>query len=321
MKSPGSASEDVGKRKKKALVLVDSTDSESDGPFVSSAASKKPKKEEPPAKKESSTASSKLKTKPSKTLVPETPLRPVDIGSVFGDKPIHRSKDPIPEKRKRTVVEDHSDDDFEATLKQLDQAPVTKRSKILAEEKANHKSKSHKSPAKSEKSPSKAEKSKSPAKAEKSQSPVVQRQTRSSSRSPQKKPPHKESGRTEVKKEPTSPKKKSAEVTSPKKTKPDEKIKEEKASKNVTKELDSNSNKKTPKSSNKKFKGEPMTVTETPKKASSSNDDSVMESPSFDPLEKRKQQAENYRKFLSSHKEGAKNPGSKPVPEVINKTK
>ena len=48
------------------------------------------------------------------------------------------------------------------------------------------------------------------------------------------------------------------------------------------------------------------------------NDDSIMESPSFDPLEKRKQQAENYCKFLSSHKEGAKNPGRKPVANQVN---
>ena len=78
------------------MVLVDSTDSDSDGPFLPSATSKKSKKEEPSVKKESSAATTKLKTK---TVISDTPLRPVDIGSVFGDKPIHRSKD-VPEKRK-----------------------------------------------------------------------------------------------------------------------------------------------------------------------------------------------------------------------------
>ena len=285
------------------MVLVDSTDSDSDGPFLPSATSKKSKKEEPPVKKESSAATTKLKTK---TVISDTPLRPVDIGSVFGDKPIHRSKD-VPEKRKRTVVEDHSDEDFESTLKQLDEAPVNKKSKVL-EEKTNKKDKSSKSPVKTEKR-------KSPAKPEKTNSPVEQKKTRASSRSPTKKPSYKESSPEEEEK-PSSEKKKVTEVKSPRKTKPDVKVKEEKPSKNGHKELDSNSNKTTPKSSSKKFKGEPMTVSETPKKTT--NDDSVMESPSFDPLEKRKQQAENYRKFLSSHKEGAKNPGSKPVPQVNN---
>nr|CAG4641095.1 EOG090X0AVC [Eulimnadia texana] len=36
---------------------------------------------------------------------------------------------------------------------------------------------------------------------------------------------------------------------------------------------------------------------------------------SHDPAEKRKQQASNYAKFLQSHRQGAKNPGSKTVPE------
>lgn len=119
-----------------------------------------------------------------------------------------------------------------------------------------------------------------------------------------------EAKQVEVKKEPVSEKKKAS--PSPKKT--DAKAKDKKSG---HKELDSNSNKTTPSKPSKKFKSEPLTVTETPQKTIS-NDDSIMESPSYDPLEKRKQQAENYRKFLSSHKEGAKNPGSKPVPEVMN---
>jgi replication factor C subunit 1 len=85
----------------------------------------------------------------------------------------------------------------------------------------------------------------------------------------------------------------------------------------------SNSNKtsSTPKS-NKKMKAETKIVKETPKKKSSKDDDDddpdVIDSPAFDALEKRKEKAENYRKFLASRRDGgAKNPGSKPVPEVI----
>ena len=298
--------EDGGKRKKKAMVLVDSTDSESDGPFVKATPSKKKKVEETPKKKE--VVASAKKSNNAKTKIPETPLQPVDISSVFGNKPIQRSKD-IPEKRKRTVIEDHSDEDFEATLQQLDEAPVTKKSKVI--EKSTSKGKLD-SPVKKEriiKSPAKEEKSKSSA-----SPPYINGKASS-----------KESARVEVKREPSSDKKRKAAVSSPKKSSPikDAKPSEEKdkRSRAEHKELDSNSNKtSSPSKSNKKIKTEPAIVKETPKKKASKDDDDpdVIDSPAYDALEKRKEKAENYRKFLASRRDGgAKNPGSKPVPVVI----
>lgn len=268
------------------MVLAESSDSDSDGPFMSPKATKKAKKEESP-KKGATSSATKLKTKVS---IPETPLRPIDIGSVFGDKPIQRSKD-NPEKRKRTVIEDHSDEDFKATLKQLDEAPVPKKTKVV-----------EKSPKKEKPSPAKEEKS------------------RTSSRTPTKtnKTSLKDSPKkvVEVKKEPVSDKKKTVDLVSPEKVTPKkEKSDAKQNGGKKEKDLDSNSNKTTPKSS-KKIKAELTIVKETPTKGAHL-DDSVMESPSYDPLEKRRQQAENYKRFIATHKEGAKNPGCKPVPEVI----
>ncbi|EFX80623.1 hypothetical protein DAPPUDRAFT_318220 [Daphnia pulex] len=218
-------------------------------------------------------SASKLKTN---AKTPETPLQPVDIGSVFGNKPIQRSKE-IPEKRKRTVIEDHSDEDFEATLQQLDEAPVTKKSKVV-EKSTSKKGKTD--------SPTKKEKMKSPAKEEKSK-PALHLKMRKHLQ----------------------------------KSQPGWNEEKDKRIKSQLKELDSNSNKtsSTPKS-NKKMKAETTIVKETPKKKSSKDDDDddpdVIDSPAFDALEKRKEKAENYRKFLASRRDGgAKNPGSKPVPE------
>ena len=308
-KSPGSASnvkdEDAGKRKKKAMVLVDSTDSESEGPIIKPPSSKKTKVEDKP-KKEVVASATKLRTS---SKIPETPLQPVDIGSVFGNKPIQRSKE-IPEKRKRTVIEDHSDDDFEATLQQLDEAPVTKKSKVV-EKSTNLKGKPD--------SPIKKEKIKSPAKEEKSKSSASPPPTKEKKTS-------KASAQVEVKRESDKKRKPSDPSITPKKSTPtkDAKHSEEKDKRVKTehKELDSNSNKtsSTPKS-NKKMKTETTIVKETPQKKSSKDDDDdpdVIDSPAFDALEKRKEKAENYRKFLASRRDGgAKNPGSKPVPEVI----
>lgn len=294
------------------MVLADSSDSDSDGPFVSSKKSKK----EDIVKIEKPADSVATKLRKSKTSIPETPLKPVDIGAVFGDKPIHRSKDG-PEKRKRPVVEDHSDEEFKATLKQLDdeaEAPVTKKTKVLKTKKEE-----------TDKSPAKKDKTKSPVK-DKTKSPVKETNSKSISSSPVKEKNAKSTTSSSSKHEKQiSDKKKSTEEKSPAKSSPKkskldsskhDEVKPKKSSRDDHKELDSNSNKTSPKASKKiKTNGTPIVI-ETPKKTSASNDDSIIESPSFDPLEKRKQQAANYRKFLSSHKEGAKNPGCKPVPEV-----
>ncbi|XP_057372530.1 replication factor C subunit 1-like [Daphnia carinata] len=317
-KSPGSApaskEEDGGKRKKKAMVLVDSTDSESEVPSRSSASTKKPKLDEKP-KKESVAIATKSKTK---TSIPETPLQPVDISSVFGNKPIKRD---IPEKRKRTVIEDHDDEDFEATLQQLDEAPLTKKSKVLEKNKSV-------SPATKEKakSPAKEEKSKSPAKEEKSKSLAKEEKNKPSASLPSRNGEKslKESTRIEMKKETVSDKKRktSDEATIPKKNTPTKDTKQsegsDKRSKKELQELDSNSNKASPPKSNKKIKPEPTVVKETPKKRTASQDDDpdVIDSPAFDAIEKRKEKAENYKRFLASRRDGgAKNPGSKSIPE------
>ncbi|XP_046647655.1 protein PXR1-like [Daphnia pulicaria] len=170
--------EDAGKRKKKAMVLVDSTDSDSKGSIMKPAFLKKTKVEDIP-KKETVVSASKLKKN---AETPEIPLQPVDIGSVFGNKPIQRSKE-IPEKRKITVIEDHSDEDFEATLQQLAEAPVTKKSKVV------------------EKSTSKKGKPDSPTKKEKIKSPAKEKKLKSSPPSKNEKTSSKESARVEVKRE------------------------------------------------------------------------------------------------------------------------
>ncbi|KAI9560967.1 hypothetical protein GHT06_011923 [Daphnia sinensis] len=304
-KSPGSApaskEEDGGKRKKKAMVLVDSTDSESEAPSRSSAPTKKSKLDEKP-KKESVPSATKSKTK---TSIPETPLQPVDISSVFGSKPIKRD---IPEKRKRTVIEDHDDEDFEATLQQLDEAPLTKKSKVLEKNKPD--------------SPSKKEKAKSPTKEEKSKSPAKEEKSKPSA-SPPSRNGKKSSKEVETKKETVLDKKRKTpdETATPKKNTPTKEAKQsegrDKKSKKELQEIDSNSN-KTPPKSNKKIKPEPTVVKETPKKRTASQDDDpdVIDSPAFDAIEKRKEKAENYKRFLASRRDGgAKNPGSKPIPE------
>ena len=67
-------------------------------------------------------------------------------------------------------------------------------------------------------------------------------------------------------------------------------------------------------SKSKKVKSEPIEIDVSPQKED--NSPVAVASPAFDPLEKRKQRAENYKRFIASHKEGAKNPGCKEVPEV-----
>jgi hypothetical protein len=136
----------------------------------------------------------------------------------------------------------------------------------------------------------------------------------------------KETKRVEIKKEPVSDKKRKVldETPSPKKSTPIKDVKQSKArakrSKKELEELDTNSNKASPPKSNKKVKPEPTVVKETPKKRTASQDDDpdVIDSPAFDAIEKRKEKAENYKRFLASRRDGgAKNPGSKPIPEVI----
>ena len=148
------------------------------------------------------------------------------------------------ESRKRKVEEEHEDGDFSATLRQLDEATVVKKSKVSE-----------------------------------SQTKVVEK----------KKTPIKEEIKHDVK-----------EKKSPEKVQQKEKL------------VGLKTKLETPR---KKLKMEsPKIIFESPKKeevASHSAD-----SPSVDPLEKRKQKAENYRRFLAHRQEGAKNPGCKPVPEV-----
>lgn len=291
------------------MVLVDSTDSESEAPSRSSVSTKKSKLDEKPKKESAATTKPKMKTS-----IPETPLQPVDISSVFGSKPIKRE---VPEKRKRTVIEDHDDEDFEATLQQLDEAPLTKKSKVL--EKSTSTKRKPDSPAKKEKtkSPVKEGKSKSPAKEEKNK-PSASPPSRNGKKS------SKESTRVEMKKETVSDKKRKTrdEAATPKKNTPTKDVKQsegrDKRSKKELEEFDSNSNETSPPKSNKKIKPEPTVVKETPKKRSASQDDDpdVIDSPAFDAIEKRKEKAENYKRFLASRRDGgAKNPGSKPIPE------
>ena len=110
--------------------------------------------------------------------------------------------------------------------------------------------------------------------------------------SPKKKSPKRDDKSSFIKKEKVSPIQEA-------KTTPKKKVKEEPVSKKT--------NKKAPLST--------MTI-DSPDKSKTIKTEEA-QSPSIDPLEKRKQRAENYRKFLAGgHKEGAKNPGSKTVPNV-----
>jgi len=230
-----------GLKKKKVRAIIDS-DSDEEANFSSSRSTSKKIKEEKaktPIKKEG------------KATKPLSPLKPVDIKSVFGDAPIYRSKD-APEKRKRKV-EEHEDEAFAAALQQADESVANKKNKSKEKEPVRKKIKEE-----------------------------VQ----------DKEPETKTSVKTE--KEKTSPSK-------PEKTK-------KSSGKSDLVEIKS----KTP-TKKIKTKSTDIIFESPPKKEESA---STAESPSVDPLEKRKQKSENYRKFLANRNEGAKNPGSKPVPEV-----
>ena len=328
----GSSKDEDLKKKKKPTVIE--SDSDSDGPFI-----KKPKKE--PATKSSSTSATSSKTSrlASKKKEVETPLKPVDIKDVFGSNPIHRSKE-VPEKRKRPVVEDHEDDDFTATLNQLDGAPL-KKSKTVEKPSKNGKSPVKKEPVKIVSPETSPEISKSSKENEKTlkkngKSPSkdlnkaimmevdspkkngkraedIKQERRTS---PRKSAPSQASSTTPVKKEAPkapAPKKEAPKAPTPKKEAP-----KAPTPKKVVVEP-----KKTPTKKGKTGKrvASEMTI-ESPVKKEEADMDTSITSPSFDPLDKRKQKAENYRKFLAHQNQGAKNPGSKVVPEVcLNKNK
>ena len=245
----------VAQKKKPRMVISDSDDEED--PFI------KPKKEVTSSKPVS--VKQETRTKLKKTQ--ETPLKAVDIKSVFGDSPIQRSKD-LPDKRKRKL-EEHAEPDFNETLRQLDEEQTSKKLKVSG--------------------PSSAEKSTVVVKKEKV--------------TPEKKSPRESKVKTPEKSPKDSAKLKEARTKTPEKDSRDlAKLKEKSKPEKLRED---------------KIKKEPSVIFESPAKE---QDLSIMEAtpPPFDPLEKRKQKAENYRKFLASHKEGAKNPGCKEVPQVIN---
>lgn len=214
-----------------------------------------------------------------KAKIPPKVLKPVeDLKSVFGSQPIKKSNEPV--KRKLQEAEDvHSDDDFQAALAQAEKLPVHKKSKVKEER--------HKSPTKS----------------------------------PDKNGNTSAKPLTTVDLTENSPKKKSADKTSPMKKEKESVVKLEKQSQSkVSEDSKSTAGKNIKEASagtSKKTKKVLSTMTiDSPDKSKSIKTEEA-ESPSFDPLEKRKQRAENYRKFLAGgHKEGAKNPGSKVVPKV-----
>ena len=239
---------DSGSKKKKVRPIIDS-DSDEDGPHTTSKPGSKKVKEE----NQNSSA-----RKRDKLVKPASPLKPVDIKSVFGSAPIHRSKE-APEKRKRKT-EEHEDEAFSEALQQADE--------LL--ENRNSKPKENKS---KEKEPvrKKIKEEVQSKELEVKESVQIKKEKESPSKSEQPKKSSSKSNLVEIK------------------------------SKTPTKKI--------------KTKSTDIIFESPPKKEE--EEASTAESPSVDPLEKRKQKSENYRKFLAHRKEGPKNPGCKPVPEVF----
>lgn len=297
--SKGSIKEEDGKRKKKPTVIE--SDSDSDGPFIGV---KKTKKEEEQASTKNNNGSASKTSKLSlKKKEPEAPLKPVDIKDVFGSSPIRRSKD-VPEKRKRTA-EEHDDEDFNATLKQLDEAPK-KKSKTIETDKEK---------ASLEEKVKIVSPEKSPVRGKPPPAEVRVKQDKAADTS--RKSPIKNAKSTAQEEKPverrTSPRKNGQQSEATKRVVKQEMSPEDKPVK--VKKEPAESKATTPSKGKASKKEVTKVIFESPVKKET-HGDSAPSSPAFDPLEKRRQQAENYRKFLSSHNTGAKNPGSKPIPEV-----
>lgn len=307
-------------------------DSDSDESFMSS--KKKAKKASP--KKGSPKKASPKKASPKKVTMneqpapftkiktekkadfKETPLKPVDISAVFGSSPIKRSKDGS-EKRKRSAA---ASDEETKTLTKSPEAVPTKKTKVTEsprKEKPN-------TPSPSKESEKNNVVRRSPRKQ------VTETVKKEEKRSWSSKNKIKYADETDdediVLATPKQPSKTKSKVTRAKqviesdededvvpatpKQSPMKPVKKE--AEKLSKKVES-PKKKTPVN---KVKEEPMEVEETPKKQVGSPEATA--SPSIDPLEKRKQHAESYRRFLATHKEGAKNPGCKPVPEVNDRS-